>query len=121
MKQENVTSNTLKFITQDLVGDLLNFPIWWYSSGLKHRFLSLVKNIKEVERNLAILIWLKNILVPMYGYYDWISRIISFVMRLVMLIFKTIAFVFWLTLYLLVFLVYLILPIFVAYMFIMSF
>lgn len=39
-------------------------------------------------RGLALDIWLKNIFVPMYGQRDAASRIISFLMRLVQIIFR---------------------------------
>lgn len=69
-----------------LILEVVYFPVWWYSVGL----LRLLKNTWRFfcsrERDLGFLIWLKNIFVPMYGQYDFMGRIISFVMRLVQII-----------------------------------
>ena len=40
---------------------------------------------------LAIGVWTKNIFVPMFGMHDWQSRIISFFMRVVQIIGRSIA------------------------------
>lgn len=73
-------------IAAQLVGEILYFPIWWYSVG----FFRLLKNswrfLGREEDSLGFSIWAKNIFVPMYGQNDWAGRIISFFVRLVQVI-----------------------------------
>jgi len=42
---------------------------------------------------LGVLLWLKNLFVPMFGQHDWQGRLVSFLIRLVQLIARGIAFV----------------------------
>lgn len=50
-----------------------------------------VETIKGYSRTLAIRVWIKNIFVPMFGMHDWQSRLISFFMRVVQIIGRSIA------------------------------
>lgn len=121
MNQDNIFSIGSRFIASSIIFDLINFPLWWYSTGLKERWHVLLKNVKEANRRLALLLWLKNIFVPMYGYYDIWSRLISFMMRLILLPFKFLIFCLWSLLYLFIFLFYFFLPPFIIFMLIKSF
>ncbi len=121
MHKESIVTSTFKFISLKIVGDLIYFPIWWYTVGLKERFFVFLKQMRGVERRLALRIWLKNIFVPMYGFYDILSRFISFFIRIIMLVYKTAAFFLWLAFYFTLFLIYILLPIFVIYMLVQSF
>ncbi|MFH1456837.1 MAG: hypothetical protein ABIF17_01840 [Patescibacteria group bacterium] len=120
MHKEHIIGETFRFVILKLIWDFLYFPIWWYSIGLKERFLVFLRQMKDVERSLALKIWIKNMFVPMYGFYDIWSRIISFFMRVVMLAYKTVAFFFWLVFYFALFLIYILLPVFAVYMFFRS-
>jgi len=120
MHKEQVIGETFRFIALKLVWDLLYFPIWWYALGLKERWRVFLKNVKDVERKLALKIWLKNMFVPMYGFYDIWSRVISFFMRVIMLIYKLASFIFWLAFYFILFLIYILLPVFTIYMIVRS-
>ena len=42
---------------------------------------------------MGVLLWLKNLFVPMFGQHDWQGRLVSFLIRLVQLIARGIAFV----------------------------
>lgn len=70
--------------------DLLYFPLWWYTCGLKHAALACLEWLKVGNARLAPGLWLKNILVPMYGQYDLTGKMVSFVMRLIQVIFRSI-------------------------------
>ena len=63
--------------------DIVRFPLWWYSSGLLRTLRFAKEMIIGYERSLAVGIWVKNMFVPMFGQYDWQSRIISVFMRFV--------------------------------------
>ena len=82
-------------IVRDLTLDFLYFPVWWYSTGLMERVNGSGDLIIGAMRSLQIGLWIRNIFVPMYGAYDWQSRIISVFMRTVQIIGRVIALIFW--------------------------
>jgi len=95
--------------------DIFYFPIWWYSGGLKTAGGWCWDLLKSGNEGLAPSLWLENIFVPMYGQYDWQGRIISFLMRLVQVIARTIALFFWAIICLALFLIWLALPVVVIF------
>jgi hypothetical protein len=82
-----------------ILGEILYFPIWWYSVGLIEFILKGWRFLLEREKSLGFRIWLKNIFVPMYGQYDWAGRIISFFIRLIQVIARGILLLFWLAMF----------------------
>ncbi|MEK7084621.1 MAG: hypothetical protein AAB932_05285 [Patescibacteria group bacterium] len=100
----------------EFVLDLLYFPLWWYSGGIKHMLIFCVDLLKIGNGYLAPGLWLQNILVPMFGQTDWQGRIASFFMRLLNIIGRTIALVFWLGIIVFLFLLWIAFPVFVGYM-----
>ncbi len=113
---------SLKFINSkaallaSLVLNFLYFPIWWYSVG----FFKFVSNVflfwQHQAYSLAVLIWIKNIFVPMYGQADFAGRLISFGIRLVQIIFRGLALLVWLFFCLIAILVWLALPLLIIYL-----
>lgn len=98
-----------------LIGDLIYFPVWWYTKGF-------IKVIRWAEKYLAtrlqatgLLIWFKNIFVPMYGQTDWAGILISFLTRVVQIIVRAIIMVFWLVITIALVMAWLITPIIVVY------
>jgi hypothetical protein len=80
----------LRYFFIDLLGGVLRFPIWWYSHGLFIIARGGASWISGYAKSISISVWMKNLFVPMYGMYDWQSRIISFFMRLVQVFFRAI-------------------------------
>jgi hypothetical protein len=75
-----------KFVFAETVGSVIRFPIWWYGEGLS-RFVGWIgKQLSYRWKSFSFVIWMQNLLVPMYGQYDLAGRLVSFVMRLVVLI-----------------------------------
>ncbi len=70
---------------QEAVG-IVRFPLWWYGTG----FFSVVNWIREDLRlewgRLGVRLWMRSWLRPMYGASDLVGRLISVVMRTVMII-----------------------------------
>ena len=100
----------------DTITGIIGFPFWWYTRGLM-RFLQFVWSVfLDYRASLGIGVWVKNIFVPMYGSYDIPGRIISFFMRLAMIVLRGVALVFLALLTCVAFLAYLGLPILVAFM-----
>lgn len=72
--------------------DVIYFPIWWYSTGLKKRVRGFVNSLRNLSHYFGLKILLAHLFKPMFGQYDWKGRIISFFMRLVQLLIYLIIF-----------------------------
>ena len=115
MMAQNIFGTSIKYVLIDLIGDVVKFPIWWYSAGLKKAAVFCWQKIKDGETALGLKIWLVNIFKPMFGQYDWQGRIISFFMRIVQIIFRTVALAVYLGFILVLFCLWLALPIVTVY------
>ena len=73
---------------------IIYFPFWWYSVGFIRFLRSLGGFLRNREESLAWFVWVKNIFRPMYGQGDFAGRLISFVMRLIQIIFRGVALIF---------------------------
>ncbi len=103
----------------DAFVDIFYFPLWWYTGGVLHASKWCFGFFMEGNQTLAPGLWFKNLLVPMYGQYDWQGRIISFIMRFVQFCFRSLALLFWLLVCLFLFTIWLLLPVVVVAGFIM--
>lgn len=111
----NIFLNTLKFIGKDLVGNILYFPVWWYSVGSFRILQKIVKDTKSFAHDLHLGILFKYLFKPMYGLTDFWSRIISFLVRIVQFIILSFTTFIWLLFLFLCFIAWLLLPILVSY------
>ncbi|MFH1822534.1 MAG: hypothetical protein ABH830_02425 [Patescibacteria group bacterium] len=102
-------------IIADIGRDIIYFPLWWYSRGLIQLVNILISFLSNRQKSLALLTWVKNIHRPMYGQFDWQGMLISFLVRLFQIIFRSMVMLFWLICSLAVFIFWLLLPIFVIY------
>ncbi|MFH1427783.1 MAG: hypothetical protein ABIG60_04635 [Patescibacteria group bacterium] len=102
-------------IIADITRDIIYFPLWWYSRGLVQLIRILKDFLASRQKSLALLIWVKNIHRPMYGQFDWQGMLISFFVRLVQIIIRSIIMLFWLIFTLAIFIFWIFLPIFVIY------
>jgi len=112
MFQHNFFTYSGKIILK-IISDIFYFPIWWYSVGLLRLLRNIVNFLRSQERSVGLFIWLKNIFVPMYGQRDWAGRIISFVMRLVQIVFRGLVLVIWVLLSLSLIVIWLLSPVFI--------
>lgn len=76
--------------------DIFMFPVWWYTKGIVYMLEQLLLSARRQAASFAVNLWVRNLFVPMYGQYDWQGRIISFFVRLIQIIFRSIAYTFWL-------------------------
>lgn len=74
-----------KFAFSETFGSALRFPVWWYTDGFMKLFAWIGRELSYRWKAYAFAIWIRNIFVPMYGQYDWSGRLVSFVMRVVVL------------------------------------
>ena len=112
---KSLLGQAIKSLFIDAILEIVYFPVWWYSAGLKNTILYSLNGIKNANNNLALIIMFKNIFKPMFGQYDRAGRIISFFMRFILLIFKLLIFLFFILFYIITILFWIILPIFTVY------
>ncbi len=78
------------FVIKRLLWETATSPfetaVWWYTKGLSsvshwYRFVIVRGNAR-----LGVLLWIKNIFVPMYGQRDWQGRAVSIGVRIAQII-----------------------------------
>lgn len=95
--------------------DLVYFPVWWYTSGLRYAGGRCFEWLKAGNRALAPVLWLQNLFVPMFGQTDWQGKIISFFMRFVQILARSTALLAWAGTSVLFWLIWILLPIIAFY------
>lgn len=88
-----ISNNSLLYlfkILAELGQDIIFFPIWWYTVGLINFSKSLLNFLANQQKSLALFVWIKNIFKPMYGQADWQGKLISFFIRVIQIIFRSI-------------------------------
>lgn len=85
----------LQALISESLRELLWFPIWWYTKGFTHTTKALLRGIKNSIKLFALDVWVKNLFVPMYGETSIQGRIISFFVRLFMIVMRGVAVGFW--------------------------
>ena len=110
MFSHNFLTYSGKIIAQ-ILGEILYFPIWWYSIGFIRRIKVSWSFLRDREISLGFSVWAKNIFAPMYGQRDFAGRLISFLVRLVQIIARGLVLFLWLIIVLLGLIFWLALPI----------
>ncbi len=101
--------------------DFIYAPIWWYTSGLARAGRFSARLVATGNAQFAPGLWLHNIFVPMFGQYDWQGRLVSFFVRLVNVIIRSLLLILWVIFSFVVFLLWIGIPIFIIYTLIYSF
>ncbi|MCD6097135.1 hypothetical protein J7J60_02290 [bacterium] len=70
------------------LGNVFYFPFWWYTRGLKSQLVFFSQRLKKIAYALALKIMLKSLFKPMFGQFSISGRIISFFMRVVILVWR---------------------------------
>lgn len=78
--------NIIKFFLFDVLFDALTTPVWWYTEGLGNVLRFFARNAAYGANVIGIGIWTRALFKPMYGERSWQGRIVSFVMRLIVLV-----------------------------------
>lgn len=87
---------------------IIGLPFWWYSSGLKAVIVRLTQTVISTIRGVALDVWIKNLFVPMYGDTSFAGRMISFGMRLVTILSKSLVVLLYVIVCFLIFILYLV-------------
>jgi hypothetical protein len=115
MVTKSVTIKATRFIVKDVFFDMVYWPFWWYSSGVLRALKHFRNTVVQDNDELALTVWLRNIFVPMFGDYSLQGRIISFFMRLVQLVARSLFFVLWCLVAFMSVILWLIVPVVIIY------
>ncbi len=102
-------SLVLKHVLIDLFREILFLPVWWYTIGLARMVVWCGFSIKHAAQTTGLTLWAKNLFVPMYGETSFSGKLISFLIRLIMVIARGIATFVWMLVVIALFIVYLLL------------
>lgn len=106
---------TIRFLLIDLIGNVVYFPLWWYTTGTIQIIQLITREISGFAKSLNLRILFQFLLTPMYGYNDITSRIISFFVRIGHFAVLLTATIVYTVVLLLLLVLWLVLPIFVLY------
>ncbi|MCD4762021.1 hypothetical protein K8R32_03625 [bacterium] len=102
-------------ILGEIIVSIVFFPFWWYSKGLIGFLKSNIDFLTARQKSLGLFVWVKNIFKPMYGQEDWQGKLISFFMRLIQIIVRSVVMFFYLILSFCIILAWIILPFIIMY------
>lgn len=114
MVSNNFFTFSVKIILE-LIGDIIYFPLWWYSRGLVSFARGQIEFLLNREKGLALSVWVKNIFKPMFGQNDWQGVLISVIMRIFQIIVRSIAMLFWIAVSFFMLLLWVFLPVLIFY------
>jgi hypothetical protein len=106
----------LQRLALELIWHIFYFPVWWYSGGIKRVGMFCFDLAMSGNQQLAPGLWLRNIFVPMFGQNDWQGRLMSFFMRSINILGRSLALVIWLLFAVLIFAAWIFFPMFVVVM-----
>ena len=69
-------------------------PLWWYTEGVLFILHWWRRKSRTIWHRLDITRWMRNVLVPVFGQYDWQGRLVSVIIRVAQIIGRTIAYCF---------------------------
>ncbi len=98
----------LRYFFIDFFGGIVGFPVWWYTRGVALMFAWAARSVQGQFVSLGLGVWMKNLFVPMYGATDIWGKIISFGIRLFMIVFRSIVLVGWIVIVIAVLIAYLV-------------
>ena len=105
----------LKDFFLDTVWEILYFPAWWYSRGLKNALIFCWTKIRNSWRFLALSIIFSSFFKPMFAQKGWDAYVLTLMVRSWQILWRLILFscisLFWFCL----FLIWIILPLFLIY------
>ncbi len=104
------TGRVFEVIGRDLIGEILYFPIWWYSKGVLQFTQIAWGKVMWLWGSLGLRILIKSYFKPMFGDRSFWGRSISIVMRTIELVFNLAIISVWAGLMISILLIWLALP-----------
>lgn len=114
MVTNNFALYSLKIVVE-IITDILMFPVWWYTRGFFYCLKNVWRFLGRRQESISLFVWIKNIFKPMYGQTDWQGILISIFIRVVQIIVRSMAMIFWLFFSVFILLMWLVIPVFVIY------
>ena len=109
-----VAKSAGKAVFGDILGGIVYAPVFWYGRGFIDAARYCGRLIAREWLSLGVGVWAVNIFVPMYAQHDLAGTLISFFMRLIQIIARSVAMLAWVIVVAALFLAYLIAPIVIA-------
>lgn len=85
----------LEHLIIDTLSSFVYWPVWWYTTGFVAVLKWYMATVQYYARMSAVGVWVKNIFTPMFGQYDWQSRLISFIVRVGNIVVRSFGLVLW--------------------------
>lgn len=108
---QSISVRASTFIVRELVGEILYFPVWWYTAGTKEIWTALVRQWLGLSERLGLRLLLQSMGKPMYGDYTRTGRIISFFFRIFLVAIRFVLVAGWTLISILLFVIWLVAPI----------
>ncbi len=105
-----MVTSIVSFITVPVL-EVGRFVIWWYGAGLKNIFHWAWQELAELEDHIHWKQWACALFIPMYGQNDWRGRMVSVVMRFVVLVYKTLWVLVWIVFHAIILGTYIVFPV----------
>lgn len=110
-----LSNNILKDFFLDSIWQVLYFPLWWYSRGLKKTAFFCLKKVGDGWQSLALSILLVNFFKPMYGQKGMAAYVLSINTHFWQVLIRLFLMFFWLVFWLLILIGWIFLPIFIIW------
>lgn len=107
----SLAGRATSFLLRELVGEILRFPVWWYSEGLVLAWRRLERQWMAGVDRTGIRWLLINMGKPMYGDYTRSGKIISFFFRVILVFWSVMVLGVWAVMVLTIFLIWLAAPV----------
>ena len=82
-------------LVREFFSSIVRFPLWWYTQGLMFVFFKTAKSTRSASVFFGLDVWLKNLFTPMYGDESFSGRLISFLVRMAMVVGKGLGVLAW--------------------------
>lgn len=115
MKSQNPALLSVKFVAKDVIGDVLYWPVWWYSRGLVYFIKKRLHSLKSFEEDIGLTVWIVNWGKPMYGQYDLAGKLMSFFFRTLGILWKILQLMFYFVIEVILLILWLFLPILIVW------
>lgn len=77
----------------EFIFDFVKFPWWWYSGGLVSLLSWCGNHWRETRQRIGLGLFIRYFFQPMYQDYSWQGRLISLVMRTILIIVKLVRYI----------------------------
>lgn len=105
----------IKDLFLDAFWEALYFPVWWYREGLRKTFFFCLQKIKDAWKASGLKIFLVNFFKPMFGTRGWDAYVLSLASHFVQVIWRLILLILWFSFWILVFLLWVLLPLIIIW------